>query len=459
MKRRLIALISSAMVMTACSDGSDRPAPEPVMPSSLTVVPSAAPEGAPGEMRQLAFRVTMTAPQPESVVVQYQTSDGTATSEDDYLSDVGEVEIAPGELAALVAIDLIGDADEESAETFTLDITTSDNATPTASSVTGTIANDDTACDMPFTKEPNPWRVNGADPLNYAHRGGVIDFPENTLYAYAEVALAGADVLEMDVYQTADNELVILHDLDVDRTTNGTGNVVDLTLSELKALDAAYWFVPGEGTPRDRPEEDYVFRGIATGDRPPPPGYSAEDFKIPTLEEALSRFPHELINVELKPDLDGEGDYEAQIASLLKAYGRYTDLIAASFVDEAVINFKAVAPCVYTSVPLEQGTVLVLGALGDGIIPPVPEHIAFQVPPDTSQIGQVPDDFFLEVVTPDFIADSHNANLAVQVWTINTCEEMLEMIELGVDAIMTDRPILLEDILNTPPGERSCPAD
>jgi glycerophosphoryl diester phosphodiesterase len=60
------------------------------------------------------------------------------------------------------------------------------------------------------------------------------------------------------------------------------------------------------------------------------------------------------------------------------------------------------------------------------------------------------------VVTPDFIADSHAANLAVQVWTINTCEEMLRMIELGVDAIMTDRPLLLEEILNTPPGERRC---
>ena len=191
-------------------------------------------------------------------------------------------------------------------------------------------------------------------------------------------------------------------------------------------------------------------RGIATGDIPPPPGYSAEDFRIPTLEEALARFPHNLINIELKPDLDGTGDYEQQIADLLRRYGRYTDLIVASFVDEAANNFKAVAPCVYTSVPLNQGTVLVLGALGDGVMPPVPEHIAFQVPPDTSQIGeQIPDDFFLEVVTPDFVADSHAVNLAVQVWTINTCEDMLRMIDLGVDhgcpvvALITamDRPL------------------
>ena len=90
-------------------------------------------------------------------------------------------------------------------------------------------------------------------------------------------------------------------------------------------------------------------------------------------------------------------------------------------------------------------------------MPPVPEHIAFQVPPDTSQIGeQIPDDFYLEIVTPDFVADSHAVNLAVQVWTINTCEEMLRMIDLGVDAIMTDQPLLLESILSTPPDERQC---
>ncbi|MEZ5501103.1 MAG: glycerophosphodiester phosphodiesterase [Halioglobus sp.] len=368
-----------------------------------------------------------------------------------------EIEIPPGAIEGRIGVDLIGDSDEEAAETFTLRIRASGNSAPTATEVLGTIANDDTTCDKPFTKDPNPWLVNGGDPLNFAHRGGVTDFPENTLYAYDQAALAGADVLEMDVYQTKDNQLVILHDLDVDRTTNGTGNVVDLTLAELRALDAAYWFVTGAGTPHDRPDSDYSFRGIATGQRPPPPGYSAEDFRIPTLEEALARFPRNLINVELKPDLDGAGDYEQQMADLLRRYGRFTDLIAASFVDQAANNFKAIAPCVYTSVPLDQGTGLVLGALGDGVMPPVPEHIAFQVPPDTSQIGeQIPDDFYLEVVTPDFVADSHAVNLAVQVWTINTCEEMLRMIGLGVDAIMTDKPLLLEEILRAPPGERRC---
>jgi glycerophosphoryl diester phosphodiesterase len=455
------AALTAVASLSACTDSSDR-SPEPVVPvipaepSSLTVVSSAAPEGAVGTMAPLAFRVTLTESQLESVFVQYETEGGSATPDQDYVSASGELEILAGNISGDIVIDLMGDANEEAAETFTLKFTTSDNATATASAAIGTIANDDSSCDKPFSKDPNPWLRNGADPLNFAHRGGVTDFPENTLYAYAEAALAGADVLEMDVYQTKDNELVILHDLDVDRTTNGQGNVVDLTLAELRVLDAAYWFVPGVGTPHDRDPGDYLFRGIATGAMPPPAGYSAEDFQISTLEEALQRFPHSLINLELKPDLDGMGNYEGQMAELLQRYGRFTDLIAVSFLDEAANNFKAIAPCVYTAVPLGQATALVLQSkVGD--MPAVPEHISLQVPPDTSQIGgQIPGDEPIIVVNEDFVADSHAVNIAVQVWTINSCEDMLRMIDLGVDGIMTDKPLLLESILATPPSDRSC---
>ncbi len=456
--RNLFLPIAIAL-LAGCSDGSDQPPPEPVAPSSLSIAPTAVPEGAPGEMSTLRFRATLTEPQPAPVRVIFRTEGDSARPDIDFLPTEGDVTIAAGALSADITVEVFGNALDEPAKTLRLVYSVDGNAEPTGDTALGTIANDDALCQTSADKEPNPWRVFGADPLNYAHRGGVIDFPENTLYAYAEVAEVGADVLEMDVYQTLDNELVILHDLTVDRTTNGEGRVVDLTLAELRELDAAYWFVPGVGTPRDRPEADYVFRGIATGDRPPPPGYSREDFRIPTLEEALQRFAGRLLNVELKPDLDGVGDYEQQIATLLLRYGRTHDIIAASFVDEAANAFKRAAPCIPTSVPLGQGTGLVLGAQGPGTIPPVPEHVSFQVPPDTSQItgeGQLPEGFFLQVVNEDFVADAHAANLAVQVWTINACEDMLQMMALGVDAIMTDRPVLLQSLLDTPPAERRC---
>ncbi len=453
------ALCAAALLLSGCSDSDNTFDPNPVVAPALTINTTASPEGMAGEMTRLVFRATLDLPNSSDTTILYDTAAGTATAGVDYLDTEGSVVIAAGQLAAEIEIEVLGDADEEPAETLVLNYRVDGGPTQAASNVLGYIANDDSACTAPYQKaDPNRWRITEGDPLNYAHRGGVIDFPENTLYAYSEVAkLDEAIVLEMDVYQTLDNELVIIHDLDVDRTTNGTGLIADLTLAELRQLDAAYWFVPGVGTPRDRPEADYVFRGIATGDRPPPPGYTADDFRIPTLEEALARYPDRLINLELKPDLDGEGMYETQMAALLKAYGRFDDVIAASFVDEAANNFKAVAPCVHTSVPLGQGTFLVLASQGDLPLPPVPEHVAFQVPPDTSQIGQI--DLLIQVVTEDFVQDAHNANLAVQVWTINSCEEMLAMIDLGVDAIMTDRPVLLQSLLDQPPAERSCSAD
>lgn len=451
---RIMPVLLALAMLQACSDGSDGPKAEP---SSLTVVPMATPEGAPGEMNILRFRVTLTEPQARDVDVSYETSADTATAGEDYLDTAGEISIPAGSLEGYIEVELIGDAQQESGETFTLSFSNSSNATATNSTVIGTIANDDTACEAPFDIVPNPWLVNGADPLNFAHRGGVTDFPENTLYAYSEAALAGADVLEMDVFQTKDNHLVILHDASgVGRTTNGEGRIVDLTLAEVKALDAAYWFIPGEGTQRDRPEADYSFRGIATGDRAPPSGYSADDFKIPTLEEALARFPDKLINVELKED-DGQGDYEQQMADLLLSYGRLEDLIVASFDDTVNGNFKALAPCIPTSMPLGQGLAAFTLFLSTGEFPAMPEHIAAQIPPDASQIGdQIPGDDPIPIVTAELVAAAHAVNMPIQVWTINSCEEMLRMIDLGVDGIMTDQPLLLESVLTQPPGERSC---
>lgn len=459
MNSAMWAMLASTLLLGACSGSHDSTDDEaPVDPqTTLTLHAQGAPEGALGETPVLTMQVSITETLPEALSISYKTTAITATPGEDYIETSGEVELPAGERIARIPVYLVGDDVEEPREQFRVEIETDGPVEITAGSVVATIANDDSACDTPFVQQPNPWLVNGADPLNYAHRGGVIDFPENTLYAYKEVALAGADVLEMDVYQTLDNHLVIIHDLGVDRTTNGTGRIADLTLAELRALDAAYWFVTGEGTPHDADPAAYTFRGMATGDVTPPPGYTAADFRIPTLEEALAAFPDKLLNLELKPDTDGVGNYEAQIAGVLRRYGRFSDVIAASFVDEAAENFKTEAPCVHTSVPLNQATSLLLGSLGEeNGMPPVPEHVSFQVPPDTSQIQQVPNG--ITVVTQDMVDDSHAVGLAVQVWTINQCEQMLELMELGVDAIMTDRPLLLEDLLNQPPEQRSCPA-
>lgn len=281
--------------------------------------------------------------------------------------------------------------------------------------------------------------------LNIAHRGGALEFPENTLHAYRQsLAVADSHMLEMDIYETADGELVVIHDSTVDRTTNGQGNVSDYTLSELRALDAAYCFVPGIGSDCSQPGP-FPFRGIATGERPAPAGTRPEDFRIPTLREILEIFPRTLINIELKPDLDSTGRYERALADLLNEFGRGDDVIVASFQDWNSALFKQAAPSVSTSAPTAQVALSV--ALGQGPLPGLTlGHAAFQVPPELG----------LPIVSQDFVDDAHAQGLAVHVWTINDCAQMVELLQLGVDGIMTDAPSTLARLLRQPAGQWRC---
>ena len=283
-------------------------------------------------------------------------------------------------------------------------------------------------------------------PLNISHRGGADQFPENTLYAYAESIKAGSDMIEADVFQTADGEIVVIHDATVDRTTEGSGAVNTKTLDELKALDAAYChtrvgdYELGErfsaSCGASSNPADFPFRGIATGAKAPPPGYTANDFRIPTLRELLARFPDTLVNLELKPDERGAGTYEGKLAAILAEFGRTEDVIVASFLDTASAAFKAQAPLVSTSVPTAQVAASI--ATGAGPSPGITVgHEAFQVPPT----------FTIEVITQEFVDDAHAQGLAVHAWTIDDCDEMVDLLDLGVDGIMTDRPSLLSRVI------------
>ncbi|HXG27871.1 MAG TPA: CehA/McbA family metallohydrolase, partial [Nevskiales bacterium] len=289
----------------------------------------------------------------------------------------------------------------------------------------------------------NPWLARRF--LNISHRGGADEFPENTLFAYAESLRVGSQMIEADVYQTADGELVVIHDASVDRTTNGSGAVNSMTLAQLKALDAAHWFVPGQGSNRNS-AGPHPYRGIATGDVPPPAGYSANDFKIPTLRELLQRFPDTLINLELKPDERGAGSYEGKLAALLAEFGRTDDVIVASFLDTAAAAFKAQAPQVSTSVPTGQVALAVATGQGPGEGVTV-GHEAFQVPIEFSGVP---------VTSPEFVADAHARGLAVHVWTIDDPATMRELLCMGVDGIMTDRPSVLRDVLADFDSETDC---
>lgn len=276
----------------------------------------------------------------------------------------------------------------------------------------------------------NPWLSRRV--LDIAHQGGEIEAPSNTLFAFETAIAKGADVLELDVHATADGQLVVLHDATIDRTTGGTGRVDSLTLQQIKAADAAYWFVPGCGTCHDRPAADYAYRGRASADN---------DFRIPTLREVLTTFPDALINIEIKATAPETRPYEQKLADLLKEFGRTTDTIVTSFNDGAVERFKLSAPQVSTAPGLAQIALFWASSLGPLPGAPLPGQSALQVP--IEQNG-------LRLVTRDFVRDAHRNGLAVHVWTINDAATMRSLIDLGVDGIMTDRPTVLEDVLRNP---------
>lgn len=297
----------------------------------------------------------------------------------------------------------------------------------------------------------NPWLDRRV--LHVAHQGGEIEAPSDTLYAFDTALAKGADVLEMDVHATADGEVVVLHDATVDRTTDGSGRVDELALAEIQALDAAYWFVPGCGTCHGRPDEDYVLRGLATGDRPIPDelaGFEPGDFTIPTLRAVLERYPDVPLNIEIKNTAPDTAPYEATIAGLLEEYDRVDDVIVVSFLDHAIEAFKLHAPQVHTATATGEAALFTVSATAALPGAPNPRYVALQVPITYQGV---------EVVTPDFVADAHANGLAVHVWTIDDRPTMEWLVDIGVDGIMTDRPTLLEEVLaergvrwGTPPG-------
>lgn len=284
--------------------------------------------------------------------------------------------------------------------------------------------------------------------MDMAHSGGENEAPTNTMYAMKRAARLGADMLELDVQVTKDDRLVVIHNATVDQTTNGTGNVRDLTAAQIGKLDAAYDFKKG-----DR----YPFRGVRTGKKPAPAGYQASDFRHPTLGAVLRRFPTIPINIEIKGASDTDVQsflHGAQLLShLLNANGR-TDIIVASFNDAATAEFHRLSPKIGTS----PGIAGIAAYFATGA--PLPKGtVALQIP--VQQQG-------IKLATPEFVAKAHADGYAVHIWFSGTAVEdwrtYNDMINTCADGLMPARPTLLERILANrhierpgQPGVHPCP--
>jgi glycerophosphoryl diester phosphodiesterase len=318
--------------------------------------------------------------------------------------------------------------------------------------------------------DPNPWLTKRF--LHIAHQGGEDEAPSNTLYAFkSAIAERGADMLELDVNLTSDNELMVIHDDTWTRTActdaictapaaepmREESEVNNKTLAELKELDAGYWFRPGTYSHDYSPTAVYPFRGIATGDVPPPAGYTANDFTIPTLREVLDAFPNTPINIEIKmiktvpgttpgtgcdsdeptycDDHAGSIPVATALADLLDEpqYASRDDIIVVSFSDLLINEFQADDDP--PQVALAPATAGVLSYITTGL-PPTPDVAAFQVPP--SQGFDVPS------LLLEFPRDAHADGYAVHVWPNGEEPESeasyARLYAMGVDGYMSSKP-------------------
>jgi glycerophosphoryl diester phosphodiesterase len=279
----------------------------------------------------------------------------------------------------------------------------------------------------------SPWLQRRV--IAFAHQGGSYEGPSSTLEAIARALAEGATAIELDVHATSDRHIVVCHDETVDRTTNHHGAIADLTLAEVREMDNAYWWIAGETVSPGRDALQYLERGKAPANR---------DFGIVTLEEVSERFPGVLLNLDLKrtdPDVE---PYEELLADELQRLERLHSVIVGSFHDTAVQRFRTFAPGVATSAATGEAATFYFSML-EGV-PSVPPVCAFQVP---AVYGDV------RVVDERFVETAHAADIAVHVWTINDPGEMRELLDIGVDGLISDRPTALVQVLN----ERHCAWD
>ncbi len=265
-----------------------------------------------------------------------------------------------------------------------------------------------------------------------AHAGGDDDYPHSTPYAFSESAKAGVDVLDLDVRLSADGVLVVQHDDDVDRTTNATGPVATRTAAELQALDNAYWFNTTCNTCKSQPESAYTWRGVRTGAKPPPPGYTADDFIIPTFREIATRFADLPLNIEIKGTIDdGIGvPVATALATELKALGREASTVVTSFDDAVLSTFHQLAPEVALSPGLQVSTAWVLSNT------PLPDGMrVLQLPPEYQG---------LTVLTPEVIARATAAGYAIWVWPngghYETEDGYRELFAMGIAGVNASKP-------------------
>ena len=257
--------------------------------------------------------------------------------------------------------------------------------------------------------------------LAIAHRGGAALWPENTLFAFQNAIRIGADALEFDVHATSDGELVVIHDATVDRTTDGSGRVDEMTWDALRELDAGYRWTADDGA-------SFPFRGMG--------------LRVPTLEEVLNALSDTRMIIELKDVSDAA---RVRFSEAIAQCTYPERKVIASFQSESVKYIRDNNPGIATSSTAGE-------VLGFWVLNSLRLGFAFVAEGETMQVPPRFQDRTL--VSNRFVSGAHRHNVDVYVWTINEEAEMRRHVDHGVDGIITDYPDRLLQVLNRYPDLR-----
>lgn len=230
----------------------------------------------------------------------------------------------------------------------------------------------------------------------YAHRGYSAKYPENTLPAFEAAANLPIEGVEFDVHLTKDQQVVVIHDESINRTSNGIGYVKDMTLQELREFDYGSWF-----------SEEFV------------------GAKIPTLEEVLSVFrgTNLRVNIELKSDIFVYEGLEKLVLQKAAALKMKDQVVISSFDHEAVARSAELAPDVENAA-LFVNTILDIAEYQEKL-PAKALHVS------------------LPSALRRPIREAIEKGSVVRVWTVNKIEHAALLLHTGIDAIFTDEPEMM----------------
>ncbi|MGE5603242.1 MAG: glycerophosphodiester phosphodiesterase [Nitrososphaerales archaeon] len=232
-------------------------------------------------------------------------------------------------------------------------------------------------------------------PLVFAHRGAKRVAPENTLPAFEAAIRLGADGVELDVQYSSDGKLVIFHDLNLEKTSNGTGRLTAHTFEELRRLDAGSYFSPD-------------FAGT----------------QIPTPDEVLDLAKGKLlVNIELKSLEISGAKLGVDVVQTVRAHGMVDDVVISSFNPFVLRRSKLAGPEIEHALLLDLDT---QGWTRWGLT--LRHSHADGVHPETRMADAA------------YVAAAHKRKMPVRVWTVNDEGEMRRLAALEVDAIISDIP-------------------